>query len=76
MKPRLTPRVQAATAVGLVVGALAAVFVPKMFSVEPAFATQGTGFTTTILFRGVIGSNVAFGTPTQLESPSTKGENR
>ncbi len=44
MKPRLTPRVQAATAVGLVVGALAAVFVPKMFSVEPAFATQGTGF--------------------------------
>ena len=66
MKPRLTPRVQAATAVGLVVGALAAVFVPKMFSVEPAFATQGTGFTTTILSRGAIGNNVAFGTPTQL----------
>jgi len=76
MKPRRTPGAQAAAAVGLPAGALAAFLVPKMFFVEPAFATQGTGFTTTILFRGVIGSNVAFGTPTQLESPSTKGENR
>lgn len=66
MKPRVTPLVQAAAAVGLLVGAVAAVVVPKMFSVEPAFATPGTGFTTTILSRGVIGSNVAFGTPTQL----------
>jgi mannose-6-phosphate isomerase-like protein (cupin superfamily) len=66
MKPRVTPLVRAAAAVGLLVGAVGAVVVPKMFSVEPAFATQGTGFTTTILSRGAIGKNVAFGTPIQL----------
>jgi mannose-6-phosphate isomerase-like protein (cupin superfamily) len=66
MKPRVTPLVRAAAAVGLLVGAVGAIVVPKMFSVEPAFATQGTGFTTTILSRGAIGKNVAFGTPIQL----------
>jgi mannose-6-phosphate isomerase-like protein (cupin superfamily) len=66
MKPRVPRRVQAAAAAGLLVGAFAAFFVPKMFSAEPAFATPGTGFTATILSRGAIGKNVAFGTPTQL----------
>jgi Cupin domain len=66
MKSRVTPLVRAAAAVGLLVGAVGAIVVPKMFSVEPAFATQGTGFTTTILSRGAMGKNVAFGTPTQL----------
>jgi mannose-6-phosphate isomerase-like protein (cupin superfamily) len=66
MKPRVTPLVRAAAAAGLLVGAVGAILVPKMFPVEPAFATQGTGFTTTILSRGAIGKNVAFGTPIQL----------
>jgi hypothetical protein len=66
MKPRVTPLARAALAVGILVGAVAAYAVPKMFSAEPAFATQGTGFTGTILARGVIGKNVTFGRPMQL----------
>lgn len=66
MKSRVTPLVRAAAAVGLLVGVVGAIVVPKLFSAEPAFATQGTGFTTTILARGAIGKNVAFGAPMQL----------
>jgi len=49
-----------------VVGAVITYAALKIFSAEPAFATQGTGFTATILSRGAIGKNVAFGTPIQL----------
>jgi mannose-6-phosphate isomerase-like protein (cupin superfamily) len=66
MHPRATRLVPATLAVGLLVGAVAAYAVPRIFSAEPAFATQGTGFNATILARGVIGKNVAFGTPTQV----------
>ena len=54
----------ASAAAGLVAGVLLTYAVPHMFSAGPAFATPGTGFVATILSRGEIGKNVAFGTPT------------
>lgn len=66
MKPRLTPVgfVGAAAAAGLLVGAVIAYGAPKIFSAQAAFATPGTGFTTTILARGTLGENLTFGVPT------------
>jgi mannose-6-phosphate isomerase-like protein (cupin superfamily) len=66
MKSRSTRFVRTSAVAGLVVGAVLTYGALKIFSAEPAFATQGTGFSTTILSRGAIGANVAFGTPTQL----------
>ena len=54
---------------GIVIGALiataglSAVAVPKIFSVETASATPGTGFVGTVLARGVLAENLVFGTP-------------
>jgi mannose-6-phosphate isomerase-like protein (cupin superfamily) len=66
MRPRSTRFVRASALAGLVVGAVITYAALKVFAAEPAYATQGTGFTTTILSRGAIGNNVAFGTPIQL----------
>jgi mannose-6-phosphate isomerase-like protein (cupin superfamily) len=66
MRPRSTRFVRAGALAGLMVGAVITYAALKIFAAEPAYATQGTGFTTTILSRGAIGNNVAFGTPIQL----------
>jgi hypothetical protein len=66
MRSRSTRLVRASAVAGLVVGVVITYAALKIFAAEPAYATQGTGFTTTILSRGAIGKNVAFGTPIQL----------
>jgi len=66
MRSRSTRFVRTSAVAGLVVGAVITYAALKIFSAEPAFATQGAGFTATILSRGAIGKNVAFGTPIQL----------
>ena len=62
----MSSRVRFIGAAGLLAGALLAYAVPKLVSASPAFATAGSGFTTTILSRGEIAGNVAFGQPTQI----------
>jgi cupin domain len=66
MKPhvRLKVFVGAAAAAGLLVGALIVYGAPKILSGQPAFATPGVGFSSTILARGVLGENVTFGAAT------------
>ena len=66
MKPRLTPVrfVGAVGAAGLLVGAVIAYGAPKIFSGQAAFATPGSGFTSTILARGTVGEDMTFGVPT------------
>ena len=59
----MNSRVRSGVAAGLVAGALLAYGVPKLLSGEPALATPGNGFTTTILSRGEIGNNLLFGAP-------------
>jgi hypothetical protein len=54
---------------GIVIGVLIAtaglsVVASRIFSVEAASATPGTGFVGTVLARGVIGENLQFGRPT------------
>ena len=66
MRSRSTRFVRTSAVAGLVVGAVITYAALKIFAAEPAFATQGSGFTATILSRGAIGKNVAFGTPIQL----------
>jgi hypothetical protein len=66
MRSQSTRFVRASAVAGLVVGAVITYAALKVFSAEPAFATPGQGFATTILSRGAIGKNVAFGTPTQV----------
>ena len=66
MKPRVRPValvVAASAAAGLSAGAVLAYGVPKIFSDETASATPGRGFTTTVLARGTLGENFAFGKP-------------
>jgi hypothetical protein len=53
-------------AAGLLAGALLAFAVAKLVSASPAYATTGNGFATTILSRGEIAGNVAFGQPSQI----------
>ena len=53
-------------AAGLLVGVLLAYAVPKLVSASPAFATQGSGFVTSIQSRGEIAGNLAFGQPSQV----------
>ena len=51
------------SAAGLSAVAVLAYGIPKIFSVEAASATAGTGFTTTILARGSLGQDFTFGLP-------------
>ena len=51
------------SAAGLSAVAVLAYGVPKIFSVEAASATAGTGFTGTILARGSLGQDFTFGLP-------------
>jgi hypothetical protein len=66
MKPRLTPvaLAGAAATAGLLAGAVIAYGAPKIFSGQAAFATPGSGFTSTVLARGTLGEDVTFGAPT------------
>jgi hypothetical protein len=51
------------TVAGLSAVAVLAYGVPKIFSVETASATPGTGFVGTVLARGAIDQNLVFGKP-------------
>lgn len=64
MKLRLSPIIRGLAVVGLLAaGALVAVAGQRIFASQPAYATPGTGFTSTILARGGLGPEMSFGAP-------------
>jgi hypothetical protein len=60
------PRLGTVLAAGLLLGAAATYGAPRIFAGQAAFATTGSGFTSTFLARGALAEDFAFGVPTEV----------